>query len=60
MKKGTKLINNIYLHFDKNLKPIELEILDLLKVFDVGKSSLKKIINMKENIIISKDNNCYL
>jgi uncharacterized protein YuzE len=54
-EEGIKIDNNIHLHFDKDFNPIELEILDTSKIFDVDKNSLNKIDSIKGNIIISTE-----
>jgi hypothetical protein len=43
-EEGIKIDNNIHLHFDKDFNPIELEVLDALKVLNVDKNNINKLI----------------
>jgi uncharacterized protein YuzE len=54
-KEAIELGNAIYLHFDKDYKPVELEILNASVVLDINKINLNKIMNTKGNILISSN-----
>jgi uncharacterized protein YuzE len=54
-KETIELDDDVYLHFDKNYKPVELEILNASKVLYVNKNSLNKIKHIDGRIIISSN-----
>jgi uncharacterized protein YuzE len=54
-EEAIELNNGDYLHFDKDFRPVELEILAASKVLNFDKNSLNKIRNIKGNIIISNE-----